>query len=151
MKCWNLYCITWSMTLLIWYCSILPTTAPVYLWRLTENIHKKLFPHPTTRARGQMSERLKWHTCENETRQTNRLPPTYQYLLYSTSIVPKPLGECHKTSLMIRKHWFWNWLGAVRQKIINRAYIGPRLCRHLASPGCNAKCVLCDTVHVTNG
>ena len=38
MKCWNLYCITWSMTLLFWYCSILPTTA---LWRLTANIHKK--------------------------------------------------------------------------------------------------------------
>ena len=33
-----------------------------------------------------------------------------------TPLTILPIDECHWTSLIVSHHWFWLWLGAVRQQ-----------------------------------
>ena len=43
-----------------------------------------------------------------------------------------PLGECHKTSLMISQHWLRYWLGAIRQQAITWINDDPDIYHHMA-------------------
>ena len=51
-------------------------------------------------------------------------------------------AECHRTLLMVSQHWFWLWLGAIRQKAITWTKVDPDLFRHMASRGHNELKVL---------
>ena len=46
------------------------------------------------------------------------------------------LASC-MTPLMIRQHWFRQWLGAVRQQAVTPANADPDLYRHMGSLGQN--------------
>ena len=48
-----------------------------------------------------------------------------------------PSEERHWTLLMLRQHWFRQWLDAVGQQTITRTNIDPGLFRHMVSPGHN--------------
>ena len=53
------------------------------------------------------------------------------------SLVKLPSYECQWTIFMVSQHWFWQWLGAVRQQAITWANVDPDLCLHMVSLGHN--------------
>ena len=53
------------------------------------------------------------------------------------SFVKLPSTECHWTLLKISRHWFGEWLGAVRQQAITWASVDLDLCCHMTSLGHN--------------
>ena len=52
-------------------------------------------------------------------------------------------GECHRTLLMIRQLWFWQWLGAIKQQAITWTSVDQDVQRHMASLGPNElRCII---------
>ena len=57
--------------------------------------------------------------------------------MVGASLGQLPSDECQWTLVMIRQHWFRQWLGVVRHQAITWANADPYLCCHMASLGSN--------------
>ena len=53
----------------------------------------------------------------------------------SRNVVKLFFGEFHRSPLMISQHWFWYWLGAIRQQTIIWASVDPDPYRHMEPLG----------------
>ena len=57
----------------------------------------------------------------------------FYWLMAVVSLVKLPSSEYHWTLVVISKHWFRSWLGAIRQQAITWTNIDPDLCHHMVS------------------